>query len=178
METTFVVAVLCFFSFCSVLNQFETNFKTTLSKLDILDLLPNWKFFAPVPGTQDFRIVYQDLVDDNFDSPWIECDVIQSGRKTWDFLWNPRKHFQKACIDVIQILLLDSANIRHSSPDQDKVKLLLQLTWSYCTVLKIAMSIERKHQKAVYRRFAILKSHGFSETMDIQPMFISYRHKF
>lgn len=178
MAATLVVAVLLIFSLLSILNQISPQISLRLSFLDRLDLLPNWKFFAPVPGTQDFRIVYQDSTSDEVAGSWREWDVIVSGRKLVDGAWNPRKHFQKAAIDVAQILLLDAAKIRDLGIDKSRKEAALKLTWSYCAILKQVSELPKAKEGAIYRRFAILKSHGFrGSDMSLEPIFVSFRHQ-
>ncbi|MFQ6397868.1 hypothetical protein ACLMAJ_31065 [Nocardia sp. KC 131] len=61
---------------------------------------PDWRFFGPNPGVEDFHLMYR-LAGDDSTTEWKEIDL--SCRRPWHaMLWNPGTRPSKALFDAIQ----------------------------------------------------------------------------
>jgi len=69
--------------------------------------VPRWTFFAPVPGTTDFHVVWRAWEKDS-PGPWREMIAMTPQRRPIDVLWNPSKFSRKATIDIALELLQES----------------------------------------------------------------------
>lgn len=75
------------------------RFGTFLRSVDVLYFLPDFKFFAPTPGQQDFHILYRDRFPDGSITEWTEVEPLQD-RRPWHALWNEGKRGNKARLDL------------------------------------------------------------------------------
>ena len=76
--------------------------KDWIKKLDILNLIPNYKFFCPKPVRYDYHLYYR-LVDNETVSRW---QKIRIGHKKShiSFLWNPAKKENKVFNRMVQLI--------------------------------------------------------------------------
>lgn len=162
---TIVVVILTIFTILSILFQFKGVLKNNLEKIDRFGFLPNWSFFAPIPGTFDYRILYRDTFANNI-GEWQEVDLLFKSKRKVDFIWNPSKYYQKCIFDSIQGLLLESnkTDIR-----------LIQVNWYYLLILQIVMK-EPIEKEIISRQFLISKTSGFDDNKKVKPLFISNNH--
>jgi len=65
---------------------------------DFFGLVPEWKFFAPIPGKGDFHLLYRDLYAEDT-TEWTEIDI-GGERRWWNFLWDPGRRDRKAAFDA------------------------------------------------------------------------------
>lgn len=77
--------------------------RTMIRRLDVLLLLPEYRFFAPNPIQYDYHLLYQDEFGDGSVSGWTEVCKLQD-RRVVDVVWNPGKRERKALIDAINLL--------------------------------------------------------------------------
>jgi hypothetical protein len=75
-----------------------------LSRKDTFSMLPNWRFFAPIPATNDYHFLYRVLDADGITSPWRGLDVIEN-RKPWQVVWFPTRRSGKAIFDLCHEIL-------------------------------------------------------------------------
>ena len=73
-----------------------------LRRHDLLGLVPEWKFFAPIPGRGDFHLLYRDWFAE-VATDWTEI-VVGGERRWWNFLWHPRRRERKATFDAAREL--------------------------------------------------------------------------
>ncbi len=71
---------------------------TWMRDRDYIGLLPQWKFFAPIPGRGDFHLLYRDLYFEGA-TEWTEV-AFGNERRWWNFLWNPHRREGKAVFDA------------------------------------------------------------------------------
>jgi len=71
---------------------------------DLAGLIPVWRFFAPVPGTCDYYLLYRDELPDRSLGNWHEVSLCDD-RSPWHVLWNPRKREKKALFDLTSALM-------------------------------------------------------------------------
>jgi hypothetical protein len=154
----------------SVVFQFNTSIKTGMARLDIFGLLPSWSFFAPTPGTSDYRLAYRDCRKDGNWSFWKEVNVYKE-HSPFRFIWNPSKVETKALSDIVQILFKElNSEVYKKCPE------VIVITNPYLALLQKVVS-EPKEEETLQRQFAILSSSGYDGKRKIQPLFISCTHK-
>jgi len=78
------------------------RFSPWLRSNDILGLVPEWKFFAPIPGRGDFYLLYRDVYPEST-TDWTEI-MVGGKRYWWNLLWNPRRRERKAMLDIAREL--------------------------------------------------------------------------
>lgn len=78
----------------SFLAQGETRINKRVKELDWLGIIPNYKFFCPVPLTVDYHLYYRIQTADGHWNEWEELEIVR--RNPWIcFLWNPAKRDRK-----------------------------------------------------------------------------------
>ncbi|MHA7058061.1 hypothetical protein ACWGOQ_0012640 [Aquimarina sp. M1] len=100
---------------------------------DILNLIPQWSFFAPIPATEDIIILYRCLDDKNNISNWKEIGTF-SNRTKIDFIWNPKKRFRKSILDIAVLLSRTIKNNNDASRLKFTVPYLLILNYISCNL--------------------------------------------
>ncbi|MDW5610316.1 MULTISPECIES: hypothetical protein [Mycolicibacterium] len=80
-----------------------------VNALHAVGLVPQWTFFAPVPGTQNLYLLYRDVYPDGQVSAWRVVDRMDAYRSPWTCLWNPSRRLRKALHDVVTRLPYDQA---------------------------------------------------------------------
>lgn len=90
-------------------------------------LVPSWNFFAPVPGTHTYCLLYRDEHVDGSLGLWRE--VHTPSRQSWTrCLWNPEKTGSKAVLD----LAMELARTVQAAGDRPQ---LVRLAVPYLTAL-------------------------------------------
>ncbi len=75
-----------------------------LKTRDRFNLLPNWRFFAPEPGTHDYVFVYRTMNAAGDPSRWRGIDLV-AGRSLRQFVWYPARRGEKWAFDLVSELL-------------------------------------------------------------------------
>lgn len=66
-------------------------------------VIPQWNFFAPVPGTADRFVLYRDHDANGNCGPWRSVPAgADEWRPWWSFCWNPRRTVRKALHDIVE----------------------------------------------------------------------------
>jgi hypothetical protein len=101
---TVAALVVCFFVAWAVgsLAVLVSRFTPWLRNHDLIGLLPQWKFFAPIPGRGDFHLLYRDVYAHGV-TDWTEIAFAEEGG-WWTCLWNPRRRESKAVFDAAREL--------------------------------------------------------------------------
>ena len=73
-----------------------------LRQHDFFGLVPEWKFFAPIPGRGDFHLLFRDFFPQGT-TDWTELDI-GGPRRWWNFLWHPHRREKKAAFDAAREL--------------------------------------------------------------------------
>jgi hypothetical protein len=144
--------VLCLFgmwSVCCVLVLFP-RFEKFIRRADLLALIPEWRFFAPIPGQHDFYLLFRDRLEDGTISDWQELASL-GRRRWWHGVWNPKKRSNKALFDVVQ------AFTEYVSAGDRALKISIP----YLTLLNHVSSVPRP-VSAKFTQFLLMYSHGKS----------------
>jgi hypothetical protein len=134
----------------SILNQFPLPFMRAIATYDRWFLLPVWTFFAPNPGSTDYRLVYRDFDRDETPSPWIEIPLVRR-RAPLDAVWHPDKRRSKGIFDLGQHLLV----LRHTYGDSAAIA----ATFPYVALLHYVDRLPRDGDVR-YRQFMLVQTHG------------------
>lgn len=128
--------------------------------------IPNWSFFAPVPGTSDYHLMVRDKLVDGTVTVWREADLNLQARGSLGFVWNPAKRTNKALCDIVPILLqvVVSANGQHQT---------VYFSLPYLMLLNAVSSFPRS-PFAVRRQFMLVKTDGPDASPDV--LFVSAEH--
>ena len=164
MTITCVVVLFVWF-LLSAMMQMNLRFMTSFKKCDLFSLIPNWKLFAPRPGTSDYHLVYRHFDLQNRWSQWQEIPI-DHNEHFWRVMWNPEKRLVKMLSDVV----------REGSQLAQKMGLNALLhSLPYLAVLNHVsclpeLTLSRKAQ------FMILKTEGLFNDEEPQLVFLSAVH--
>ena len=161
MIADLISALLAGWFFLCIASQFS-YFAKRMPDGGMAELLPNWKFFAPEPGTSDFRVVARTYLNGDW-SRWTEVFGIERSRLRC--LWNPAKFEVKAVFDAVNHLL------EEYSSGEDTVA----LSWPYLVLLQDVVSRTSPGTQKV--QFAIIRSQGFIPNREISAAFVSSCHR-
>ena len=119
-------------------------------RFDRFMLLPTWTFFAPNPGSTDFRLVYRNIDHQDRLSAWEEVPLVRT-RHWRDALWNPEKRLSKGLFDLAQTLM--TIRRMYESPDVAMTSL------PYVAIVRFVESLPRSPSVRC-RQFMVLQTHG------------------
>jgi hypothetical protein len=159
--TAFIGIGLAAWFLVSVLNQFQYGrLVSRLKEYDVAALIPTWTFFAPRPGTTDYRLIYRDRIVDEGESSWQALSVDPPG--AWKFLWHPQKRLEKLITDCVLSLL----------PTYDPARLDHLLGVPYLVLLSM-VETENRDFRTDERQFAILAIDHGDDGRSVDLVFIS-----
>jgi hypothetical protein len=145
--------------------QIPCAFTTRIRKFDLAGLIPNWPFFAPVPGTCDYYLLYRDELADRSLTDWREVPLCDD-RRFWHVIWNPGKREKKALFDLTAALM--------GEVSEDKAE-LIQLSVPYLAILTYISSIPRLY-RARRTQFLLMMTDEMSIGTTPEPIFLSEIH--
>jgi len=145
--------------------QIPCRFTTRIRKFDLAGLIPNWPFFAPVPGTCDYYLLYRDELADCSLTDWREVPLCDD-RRFWHVIWNPRKREKKALFDLTAALM---GEVSEDKPE------LIQLSVPYLAILTYISSIPRLY-RARGTQFLLMMTDEMSIGTTPEPIFLSEIH--
>jgi hypothetical protein len=90
-----VVAVFSVWWLLSVASQFRLPVVQRMKQRDVFHLIPNWRFFAPVPARRDYNLEYRFLDQHGRITRWTRAPLI-GARTTLCLVWYPAKRIRKA----------------------------------------------------------------------------------
>jgi hypothetical protein len=154
----------------STLHQLRPRWWNPVARLDALNLLPRWSFFAPNPGRHDLHLVYRDFQAGKR-GPWqpIRLDATPS---RWRWCWNPARYPRKAMLDLANWLL--QAAKTHA--DQPRA---VMLSGPYLGLLSwvMAQPASQTEPRPSHRQFAVIASQGFGAERRIEVRYLSEIHR-
>ena len=145
MSTLADVVVGLFFSLWfmfSVVAQFEWSLSRRIREFDHFGFVPGWTFFAPVPGTSDYHLIYREATPDSVPSEWVEVPIVQS-RRWFHFAWNPDRRKSKVIADAVTALALQVSDAKPTGNGVPHAVRLLPLTVPYLILLSTVMARDR-----------------------------------
>ena len=128
-----------------------------------MHLIPGWNFFAPIPSTLDYHLLYREINNQEVEE-WQDLHILKEKRSIYSFLWNPEHRFTKAFID----LAIDLINFSRTAQDKRQVYISL----SYLQILHYVDSLDHKPSSDKVQ-FLILTN---SRAQDYKVAFLSAVH--
>lgn len=139
-----------------------------LQRLTASWLVPGWSFFAPVPGTKCYHLMYRDLSPRDT-TDWRPLATPRRGSPA-RFLWNPDKTANKALVDVANEFSAIVASF--SEPERREPPLRLQISLPYLTLLS-CVAEQPRFDTTVATQFAL----GQTGTEDATMLVVSSVHR-
>lgn len=164
--TVFALALLLLWLLLSAVCQVKHPLVAVIRRRDVCSLIPNWSFFAPRPGTNDYHLLFRDCDVAGACRSWQEIPLADA-RTLWGAVWNPQKRNKKALSDTVRSLLQISRGPLHGS---------VYLTIPYLATLNYISSLPHA-RSSVATQFMIMQSDGFISAQDPQLVFISNVHR-
>lgn len=160
------VAVLATWFILTCLSALPSRRRLVVRSEFLSRIIPTWSFFAPNPGTFDFRLLCRDhLVDDSV-TAWREIRVYSDFRPATAAIWNPGQRRKKALFDVAQELSA-GASAWDSNPG------LIKLSVPYLLLLTYVSSSPRS-ALSTGRQFALVTASRRDEPPTV--VFVSGMH--
>ena len=131
---------------------------------DLLALIPEWRFFAPMPARHDYVLLYRDLDTDRVWGSWHEL-VAASPRRWWNCVWNPKKRGNKGLFDLATEL---SRRVEGKDP-------AIELSSPYLALLN-TVSLEPRLVQPIQTQFMILMQSAIQAGAKQQVLYLSGFH--
>jgi hypothetical protein len=149
----------------SAMCQLPGRYTRRIRAYDLAGLIPLWPFFAPVPGTCDYYLLYRDELADGTVINWREISLCDD-RRLWHLIWNPRKREKKALFDLTAALMAEV---------QPHVIEAIQLSVPYLAILTYISSLPRAYP-AHSTQFLLMMTDATSVGETPEPIFTSAIH--
>jgi len=173
MSATKVVSRIALGSFLggwfglSILQQMD---RTELTKrVDPTSLLvPNWRFFAPLPARHDYNVLFRGRDASGVIEEWQE-ESFSVPRSIEHLLWHPVRRTEKAIFDVASELFRISEELTDPRA--------IQMSVSYLSLLNyLSRSVEHPHDRLDIQ-FLLARSTMHEPEIDPQLLFLSEWHR-
>lgn len=161
----------------SILHQFSNAAGRWVRAKNVYSLIPGYTFFAPNPGTSNYRFVYRDVFPERNYGDWREVEWC-SQRSLTDALWNPSRHRIKLVVDCLNGLGTTVKEMHKLGLDPDEKPAIWVSSTPYLVLLHIVMSEPGRHEKSVGRQFAVVEQHPFAPDDPPQLIVCSAAHDF
>lgn len=145
--------------------QFKGSAITSLRSKDLLHLIPNWRFFAPVPARKDYHLEVRWTSGQKRVSRWSRVDILPPRHPLRTMLWHPEKRVRKAfntAVRRITRVLRESG--RHRA------------TRSLSYLLMLNFLEHRCDPDARTIQFRVVSCQDFAETPVVRLVFLSDWH--
>jgi len=172
------VCLTCLFSswfVVSVVHQLSTRAGKAVRRHNTFGLIPGWTFFAPNPGTIDYRFVYRDGTDEAF-SAWREIEWCRP--RVWAHaFWHPDRHRTKLVLDYINALVITVKEIDQMGLPEEDAQLSLLVSVPYLALLNIVMTMPRV-DGGTFRQFALIEQRPSQSSDSPRVILCSRPHPF
>jgi len=166
--STILILLFSSWTIATIIYHFPNGNKY-FTKIGILSFfIPQWNFFAPTPGTNDFYLLYREKLSNDFCSSWVEVNSFNRKRNLISIIWNPYKIEKKALLDFALEINKESKNISKENINYVKLSMPYLLILNYISNLS-------HFSKNNTIQFMIMKKSSFSDSID--PFFISGFHQ-
>lgn len=128
-------------------------------------LIPNWRFFAPVPASMDFELLHRCRVDGEV-LPWTRTKEV-AARRLGHMAWFPGRRVDKGLFDVIGRFLVAAEQQPDGYESGADYRALLAF------VRRAAAAQTGGRADAV--QFAIVRTGGYDDTVPVEELFASRR---
>lgn len=163
-----VLIMLIFLTILSVISSTNWGEDKLVLLGKWLRFLPRWNFFAPIPGTSDYYVLYREQYSSGSWSNWQELRIQDFSAPIYPPFWNPHKLQKKAFFDIIQSL--SNMTIETSNTNEEDT---LKISIPYLLILnKVANETHSIYCENI--QFLIME--GNSVDMEFNPIFVSGVH--
>lgn len=107
--------------------QFKNPVGDFLRRYDYLHLIPRWTFFAPNPETNNYYLLYRNVIPEGTYTDFQE--VILHQPRVWRAFWNPSRRASKVLLDCIHTLVILQTQANSSLSLQRTVPYLLLVNY-------------------------------------------------
>lgn len=145
-----------------------------LRKWDLFFLIPEWKFFAPRPGTADYYLLYREQLGDGSLTDWTQAPLMQ--HRSWtQGIWNPAKREEKALVDIVSDLAREA---RYVIDSPELTWTWLQGTAAYLALLNF-VSFDMPHaNSSEYCQFLLMmRDNSGDRSSAPSPVILSQLHR-
>jgi len=130
-------------------------------------LIPDWRFFAPRPGVNDYHLLARDELPGGLFTDWTEVCNVEKRSWTHSF-WYPSRRAEKVLTDA-------AAGLQAMLPKlKDRENVLVSIP--YLTLLNYVTNQVRHHPEAKRVQFLVATSAGYDDSEKPSPMFLSKLH--
>lgn len=164
-----VGATLVLWLGASGVHQLRWRWWKRIERLDVLNLLPRWSFFAPNPGHHDVHVVYREWQSGNA-SGWVEI-APGSTDSSIRWFWNPDRYITKSISDLATGLLMSQQTLEPES----RRAILLSAPYIGLLAWVVAQPMTSEHISA--RQFAIVRTQLFGPDRRVEVRFVSDVHR-
>ena len=163
MGESLLVTVFGMWLLLSVLVLFPGP-NAAIRRWDWFALIPEWRFFAPVPGQHDYYVLYRDKFSDDTVTDWTELEIT-GHRWWWSIVWNPGRRANKALLDTVMELA-----VRATAEDP-----VIEISIPYLTLINYVSSVPRSASPK-FTQFLLMRSPGRAPDEEPEVLFGSELH--
>lgn len=172
----FVTALLGAWFVLSIPHQFTNRYGDWIKRINLMGLIPAWTFFAPTPGTIDYRLVYRDKERSGF-TEWHELQWC-TRRRMIDAVWHPERHRTKLIIDCVSAFILTVKEMSKLGVNVESDPTSYMISVPYMALLNIINGIPRSSIDAIARQFAVIEVSPSNPTAAPNLIVCSSAHEF
>jgi len=151
----FISAVMGVWFVLSVLHQLTNRHGDRIKRMNLIALIPAWTFFAPTPGTTDYRLVVRDQRADGF-TDWTEIEWC-SRRRLVDALWHPARHRTKLIVDCVTAFIRTVQEMGKLGMDVEHDPQSWMISVPYMALLNVAQLSATAAPGVTARQFAVIE---------------------
>jgi hypothetical protein len=131
-------------------------------------LLPDWRFFAPQPGTYDNHLLFRDELADGSLTAWKEV-LVASERKLRHAIWHPKRRGEKIVFDTMNEIIKITQEPALEKED-------IQVSVAYLTLLNFVTHSQRHADGTKRTQFLVARSSGRDVDEEPVMLFLSNLH--
>jgi hypothetical protein len=162
----FAFSLVTLWLLLTVVAQFDATEKF-VGKIDPLQILPRWTFFAPNPGVTDYHLVARLKDKSGAIGMWMAVPM-NAPRSRFSFFWNPRNRASKVLNDAAQSLGILRAEDQFGEHG-------LPLCLPYLVLLHYVDAKVCQGRSGVEVQFAVVESTGHFER-NLEVAYLSRFH--
>lgn len=151
----------------TILDNLPDGNRPLAFRIKELGPLPQWRFFAPNPGIDDYHLFYRTSSQTKW-SGWVKIEMANRlGAFSW--LWNPHGRPPKVLFDAVQQMLVPMA----SGAAYDWVK----TSEPHDALLEIVSDIVKRDASGEKFQFMIVSSRPNASEDEVKPLLVSEEHQ-
>lgn len=171
------MAVVVVWLIVTAVCQWEIPFCDKIRSHDRWGLIPRWTFFAPIPGTSDYHLLYRDSTAEQAPGPWVEIPFVCT-REPWHVVWNPLRRRGKLLSDCVNQLARDLEWAKGRGL-YDAYAAQLAVTFPYLVILNnvVRDSAETEEAHVTSRQFVVVEAKHSRAQAEVAVILASPFHR-